>query len=247
MSALVAIFVSDARRVGRDRFLLSMALYLIAISIAMRWLIPFAADELASRADFDLRPYYGVVMSHFLVQLAPMVGGMIGGFLLLETKESDVLRALRVTPVSLLAHLSVLGAVILSSTVIIIVVEAALIGIAVPEPAALFVIAVAASPAALGIALAVGGFAKTKTEAFAYLKFIGVLPLVPTAGYFMSETAQRTILIYPPSWVSRAYWAALDSEAWAGWAAGGAVTSTLWLIVMFYLYRRAIGVTRSGS
>ena len=50
---------------------------------------------------FDLRPYYDAFMGYFLVSLAPMMFGIVIGFLLLDECDDNTLMALQVTPLSL--------------------------------------------------------------------------------------------------------------------------------------------------
>ena len=81
-SALAArgMLKTDGLRVLRDRFLIGIAVYIVGISIAMRWAIPWVTGELAVHRDFDLTPYHALIVSHILIQLAPLLPGIVGVF-----------------------------------------------------------------------------------------------------------------------------------------------------------------------
>lgn len=241
-AAVRAILRVDGLRLRRDRFLLGMIAYIVGVSVAMRWIIPFATDELARRVAFDLAPYHGLIMSHIVVQLAALVGGMAGGFLILESKEHRVIAAFRVTPVSLGSYVAILGVVLVSATLVIAVGEGLIVGIGTPALLPLALTALSGAPASVIVALVVGTFATTKTEAFAYLKFIGLAPLLPTASFFLAEPWQYAMAAYPPYWGSKAYWLALEGDpVWPIWVVGGLVMSTIAVIALtrVFLHRVA--------
>jgi fluoroquinolone transport system permease protein len=240
-AAVLAILRVDGLRLLRDRFLLGMVAYIVGVSVAMRWIIPFATQELSTRLGFDLTPYHGLITSHIVVQLAAMVGGMAGGFLILESKEHRVIAAFRVTPVSLGSYVAILGVVLVAATVLIAVVEALIITIGTPSVGPLALAALTGAPASVIFALVVGTFATTKTEAFAYLKFIGLAPLLPTASYFLAEPWQYAMAVYPPYWASKAYWLALEGDPrWAIWVGGGVVVSTIAVVALTRAFLRRV-------
>jgi hypothetical protein len=147
LPAVRAILRVDGLRLVRDRFLIGTVVYIIAVSVAMRWIIPFATNQLAVRLGFDLTPYHGLITSHFVVQLAAMVGGVAGGFLILESKENRVIAAFRVTPVSFASYVAILGLVLVAATELIAVVEALIVGIGTPPLVPLALTALAGAPA----------------------------------------------------------------------------------------------------
>jgi fluoroquinolone transport system permease protein len=239
--AVLAILRVDGLRLLRDRFLLGMVAYIIGVSVAMRWIMPFATQELSMRLGFDLTPYHGLITSHIVVQLAALVGGMVGGFLILESKEHRVIAAFRVTPVSFGSYVAILGVVLVAATVLIAVVEALIITIGTPSVGPLALAALTGAPASVIFALVVGTFATTKTEAFAYLKFIGLAPLLPTASYFLAEPWQYAMAVYPPYWAWKAYWLALEGDArWAIWVVGGLAVSTIAVITLTRVFLRRV-------
>ncbi len=239
-AAVMGMLRTDGLRVRRDRFLLGTAAYIVGISIAMRWALPWITDEVRRRLDFDLIPYHPLIVSHFVVQLAGLLGAVVGGFLLLEGREDRTVKALLVSPVPLSVYLGVVCSVLFVVSAALTIFEGAVIGIGLPPPIALIGAALAGAPAAGGLALLVAAVADTKTEAFAYMKIVGVAPVVASAFYFVPEPWQWLAAIYPPYAASKAYWVAEASTGnWLLWAIVGLVGSAVWLPVLARFFLRA--------
>jgi len=239
-SVASATLRADGLRLFRDRFLIGVGLYILALSIAMRWAIPAIASGVASRWGFDLTPYYALIASHILVQLAPQLVGVLGAFLLLETREDGTVKALLVSPLPFSSYLVIVSVAMVLVSVALTVVEGALIGLALPSWSALAATGLAGGFAAPMFALFVAAVADNKPEAFAYLKGLGILPMIPTGAFFLSEPTQWLATVYPPYWAMKAYWLAEAGESnWPFWILGGVAVSTLWVWLLMRLYNRA--------
>ncbi len=240
LAAVKGMLKSDGLRLVRDRFLLGMFVYILGISVAIRLVLPFVTSELATRVEFDLLPYYPLLVSHVVIQLAPAFAGMIGGFLLLESREDRTIRALMVSPVSVPAYIATLGAALGVVAVALTAVESAIIATALPGWPALCGAAVAGAPIAVLVALFISSLADDKTQAFAYMKVCAMFPVVASAAYFIPEPWQWLATVYPPYWASKAYWVAeAGSNSWPLWALGGLLVSAFWVVLMARLFVRA--------
>ncbi len=231
---------TDGIRLRRDRFLIGTALYIVAIAIVVRWALPWASSEVAARFGFDLTPYYPLIVSHFVIQLAGLLAGILGGFLLLESREDGTLKALLVSPVPLSAYVAVLSAAMVALSVALTLVEGAIIALGLPPWPALIGAAVAGAPAAPGLALFIAAVADNKTEAFAYMKICSLGPVLASGVWFLSEPWQWAAAVYPPYWASKAYWMAeTGSGSWPFWMVGGLIVSALWLVVLLRSFSKA--------
>ncbi len=231
---------ADALRLVRDRFLVGTGLYILGISIAMRWVIPWVTRGVASRWGFDLTPYYGLIVSHVVIQLAPLLVGIIGAFLLLETREDRTIKALLVSPTPLSAYLFWGSVVMVTASTLLVVVEAPIIGVGLPPWPALMASGAAGALAAPLYALGVAAIASNKTEAFAYLKVVGTAPLLVSGAYFLSEPLQWIAAVYPPYLAVKAYWIAeAGGSGWAPWVLGSLVVGGAWIAVAARLFTRA--------
>ena len=57
-------------------------------------------------------------------------------------------------------------------------------------------------------ALFLGTFAKNKVQGFAYGKFVSIAGWIILVGWFVPEPWQWLFGLFPPFWISKAYWMA---------------------------------------
>ena len=102
--AVRGMLKTDVLRMLRDRFLIGISAYIFFVVVVMRAVIPWATTAIAVNWNFDLTPYHPLIVSHLTVQLAPLVPGIVGGFLLLESREEGTVKALLVSPSPLFGY-----------------------------------------------------------------------------------------------------------------------------------------------
>jgi fluoroquinolone transport system permease protein len=240
VTAVGGMLKTDTLRLLRDRFLVGISLYILAITVAMRWLLPEITTGIAVNWEFDLTPYHPLLVSYFIVQLAPLLPGIVGGFLLLESREDGTVKALLVSPNPLTSYVSVVCAVMIVTSVTLTVAQGAIIALALPPWPALIAVSLAAAPAAPIFALLVATVANNKVQAFAYLKLFGIGPMFVIGAYFIPEPWQWLAAIYPPYCACKAYWIAeAGGSQWPFWVLGGLVGSAVWVIGLQRLYLKA--------
>jgi fluoroquinolone transport system permease protein len=240
VTAVRGMLNADALRVLRDRFLVGISLYIIFIFFIMRAAIPAVTKAIALNWDFDLTPYHPLIVSHFVVQLAPLIPGIVGGFLLVESREDGTVKALLVSPNPLSSYLSVMSAVMYFTAAVLVMVAGPIIGLRLPPGAALFLVALAAAPAGPAFALLIAAIANNKVQAFAYMKIFGSAPLISVGAYFLPEPWQWLAAIYPPYCACKAYWVAeAGGSVWPLWVLLGLIASAFWLGVLRRAFFRA--------
>ena len=238
-TAVRGMLRTDALRLRRDRFLIGISAYILAITVLMRWILPAITTGIAVEWDFDLTQYHPLLVSYLIVQLAPLVPGIIGAFLLLESREDGTVKALLVSPNPLTSYLSVVGVVMFVTAGALTVVQGAIIGLALPTWPALIAVGLAAAPWAMIFALLTAAVSDNKVQAFAYLKLFGVGPLLATGAYFLPEPWPWLVAIYPPYCASKAYWVAeAGGIQWPLWILAGLVGSAVWGSFLQRLYLR---------
>jgi fluoroquinolone transport system permease protein len=239
-TAVRGMLRTDTLRLRRDRFLIGVSVYIFAITVGMRWLLPVITTDLASDRDFDLTPYHPLLVSYFIVHLAPLIPGIIGGFLLLESREDGTVKALLVSPNPLSSYVSVVCVVMFVTSVTLTVAQGAIIALALPPWPALIAVSLAAAPWAPMFALLVAAAANNRVQAFAYMKLFGLGPLLVTGAYFLPAPWQWLAAIYPPYFASKAYWVAeAGGSSWPVWVFGGLVSSAVWFGVLQRRFLRA--------
>ncbi len=228
MSHLIIAFLrTDLRRVVRDRFMLGLVGMALGFAVAVRFALPAIAGEVES---FDLEVYFPLFVSYMVVCVAALMAGAVGGFLLLESREEATLRALVVTPVPLQTYLAVMGGALAVFTAILALGQSVVIGLALPPWPAILGCALCGAAFAPGIALFLATFASNKVEAFAVMKILGVVNMIPLGAWFLPERLQWLCGFYPPYLVCKAWWTAgAGGSSWPLWLLASLPVTLLYL------------------
>ena len=210
---------SDLKLIGRDRFLIFMFLFAVYIAVALRFLLPWADGYLAEHeimpgASIPLRlaEVYPMLVAFMGLFTGALLVGTVFGFVLLDEKDNNTLRAMLVTPVPLPRYLlyrvglpAVLAVVIVLGMVLV-------INQAVPPLWQLLPLSAGAGLTAPIVTLFFATFAENKVQGFAYTKFAGVSGWTIMIGYFIAAPWQWLVGLFPPFWISKAYWLALEGS-----------------------------------
>lgn len=231
LHVLTVVLKTDGLRIARDRFVVGLALYLVGLTLVARWALPFIEAQLQLRIDFDLRPYMPLVMSYFLLSLPPITPGLIGGFMLIGSRESGVLRSLRVTPLPLSRYLCWSGIWLALVAAAFSTLQALLLGfLAHVPPLAMTTAILVAAPVGAFAAYLLGAQSSNSVEALANSKFISIAALLPVGAYFVPEPWQFLAGGYPPYWACKLYWSAAAGQTeWPWYGLLGALTTLPWL------------------
>ena len=101
LRALAAFGRNDIRGTYRDPLLVMIVLAPVIWTTGVAVLTPRFTEMLAERYDFDLVPYYPLVLTAFLLLTSIIIVGGLASFLVLDEVDAGTLTALRVTPVPL--------------------------------------------------------------------------------------------------------------------------------------------------
>ena len=98
---------NDAKLIGRDRFLLFMLVFVIYLATALRFGLPWANTYLAEQGVLPsesvaktLADFYPMIVAWIVMFTGALLAGTIFGFMLLDEKEDNTIKAMLVTPVS---------------------------------------------------------------------------------------------------------------------------------------------------
>ena len=234
-----ALAVSDARGVGRDPLLRWLIGYPIALALLLRWGLPALAGPVEARFGIRLLDY-GVLVTSSMVELLPVLVGMVVGFLLLDERDDRTLHALQVTPLGLNGYLAYRVALPIVASVAMTVAAVPLVGLTPVALGPLLAIAVGAAPLAPLFALFLAAFAGNKVEGFALTKASGMLFVPPVLAYFVAPPWQWLFGVVPTYWPLKAVWT-LQGIGWASGpsagAGGYAVPLAIGLVVQAVLLR----------
>lgn len=208
---------NDARLIGRDSFLSGLLLYVIVMAIFMRLALPWLNDAVAANPDFSfaVTDFYPLIMGYIVLFLGAAMAGMMIGFILLDERDDNTLKALLVTPLPVRHYLVYrLGVPMLLATAIIIF-EMLMINQALVPLWQIIVLAIGGALTAPCITLILATFAENKVQGFAMLKIISSSGLIILAAWFVPEPLQFLFGIFPPYWIVKAYWLAVTgNELW---------------------------------
>ena len=205
----------DGKSVGRDPLLRWLIVYPLAMALLVRWGVPILRTHLIARFQFDLHPYYGLLMS-FVPLITPMLAGIVVGFLLLDQRDDQTLTALQVTPLTLSGYFAYRITV---PTVVSFVVTLAVLPLAgLLDLGPLASVAAALSSCLLApiYALFLGAFASNKVQGFALSKALGVLLVPPLVAYFVNPPWQFLFGLDPLYWPVKFFWL-VESRAVIAW------------------------------
>lgn len=82
--ALAALGHNDIRGTYRDPLLVMIVIAPIIWTVGVIVLTPLFTDMLATRYDFDLVPYYPLVLTAFLLLTSIVIAGGLAAFLVLD-------------------------------------------------------------------------------------------------------------------------------------------------------------------
>jgi fluoroquinolone transport system permease protein len=203
--AVRALGPIDARGIQRDPLLRWLVVYPVFLALVIRWGVPALAARLEGRYDFDLSGYYVLLMS-FLVELLPILTGMVVGFLLLDQKDDGTLTALRVTPLTLGGYLAYRITMPMLVSVPMTLAVFPIAGLVRVGAGPLLLMALGSAPLAPIFALFLASFAGNKVEGFALGKASGVLFIPPVLAYFVDPPWQWAFGLMPTYWPVKAFW-----------------------------------------
>ncbi|WP_420627626.1 hypothetical protein [Candidatus Leptofilum sp.] len=212
---------NDAKLIGRDSFLIFMFVYAAIIALVLRvgmpWLNNYLIDAGIMPGDnipIRLADVFPMLMAYFAMFAGSLLVGTVFGFMLLDEKDQNTLRAMLITPVPLNKYVAyrigmstVFGFVIVLGMFLI-------INQAVLPLWQMILIAAGSSLAAPIVTLFFAVFAENKVQGFAYSKFVGISGMFIMFGWFIPAPWQWLCGVFPPFWVAKAYWLALDGSSW---------------------------------
>ena len=193
----------DVKSLGRDGLLRGMLVLPLVIALAARLALPVVLQRLEASLDIDLLVYYPRIMSSALLLITPVIYGGVIGFLLLDQRDTRILMALQVTPLSLKRYLlERLAAPMLISLVLtpVALVAAGLAQLPLP---ALMLPVLAAVPLAPLCALMLVAFAENKVQGLALVKGTSLAMIAPLGASWVPVPWRWAFGLLPTYWPVR--------------------------------------------
>ncbi|MGB0386215.1 MAG: hypothetical protein ACPGWR_15510 [Ardenticatenaceae bacterium] len=206
---------NDVKLIGRDHFLVLMLFFVLYIAIALRFGLPWLDGYLAENGilpsesvPMSLAHFYPLLVGYMAVFQGALIAGTIFGFALLDEKDDDTIKAMLVTPVPFTHYVMYRVAVPIVLAFFTVIAMVLFIGQALIPLWQLILISTGASLTAPIATLFYGIFAENKVQGFAMAKFVGIAGGTILLGWFVDEPLQWLFGLFPPFWISKAYWMA---------------------------------------
>ncbi len=224
-SALAAFGRNDIRGTYRDPLLVMIVVAPVIWTVGVRVLTPFFTEMLAARYDFDLVPYYPLVLTAFLLLTSIIIAGGLAAFLVLDEVDAETLVALRVTPVPLSTFFAYRAGTVLGVTTVYVVTTLSFSGLLEPGLLpALVPIGLLAGLSAIVTMLLILALASNKIQGIAMVRALGMLIAgLPCLPWFIDSAWALAFGILPPFWAAKAFWLASDGAMWWPYFVGGVV------------------------
>ncbi|WP_066901320.1 fluoroquinolone transporter permease [Mycolicibacterium houstonense] len=235
--ALAAFGRNDIRGTCRDPLLVMVVLAPIIWTTGVAFLTPMFTEMLAQRYDFDLVPYYPLVLTAFLLLTSVIIAGGLGAFLVLDEVDAGTMTALRVTPVPMSTFFAYRAVTVMAVTTVYVIATLAFSGILEPGLIpALIPIGLVAGLSAVVTLLLIITMAGNKIQGIAMLRALGMLIAgLPCLPWFIDSPWNLAFGVLPPYWAAKAFWVASAHGTWWPYLVGGLIYN---LAIAWPLFRR---------
>lgn len=241
MSALQVVrelWGAEVRSIRRDSMLRWMVILVGVLALFSRWLVPW----FSTRFDFDLQPYYPVIMSALVVLLAPVLVGYIVGIMLLDERDEGTLQAISVTPLPLWQYLAWKLSMPVAATTILTILMFPVVGLMPFRWNYLPAVMVGAMWAPL-LALMMSCFARNKLQGFVLMRISNVLLVIPLVAWFFPRW-ELLVTIFPAYWPIKTFWLAAEGRSTVFFFVVGLVFHAA---MIGWLYRKFQAVLRRAG
>lgn len=247
MHQMKIFLFGDAKNVMRDPLMLlvlGIPLYMYLVAV---WGIPFVDTQLNSYTSFQLTDHFYLIVS-FLVLMAPMMLGMLAGFLLLDEKDEGIFHYMEVTPLKRIGFiryritLPLIISFIISTVLALLLLtgeESVRWGLLIPSlmTVSLF------GPL---ITMYLAAFCKNKVEGMTYAKLISVLSVGPVITYMFDDWWVIFAYILPMTWLVELLYTGMTGsyfglmESWPVLYLGGTLNILVYLVIFYGKLQRSL-------
>ncbi|MBA4495064.1 hypothetical protein ACFO25_09725 [Paenactinomyces guangxiensis] len=211
MRRILNLTLADLKNVRRDPMLIMAIAGPAMLTLVFRFVPPILTEWLTQKFGFDLTAYYDLILI-FILQLVPLMIGMVSGYLMLDERDENLIQLFAVTPLRKSGYLFVRLAMPVLLTImftILLVYFTGLIQIKVVQLLPTILLLAMEAPM---MALFLVSFAANKVEGLALSKGIGIIVAAPFAAYFIQWPWQIIAGISPTYWVAKMFFA--DSHSY---------------------------------
>jgi fluoroquinolone transport system permease protein len=235
--AVAAFGRNDIRGTYRDPLLWMIVVAPVIWTTGVAIFTPMFTEMLSERYDFDLVPYYPLVLTAFLLLTSIIITGAIAAFLVLDEVDAGTMTALRVTPVPLSTFFVYRAATVMVVTTVYVIATLSFSGILEPGLIPVLIpIGLLSGLSAVVCLLLIVVVANNKIQGIAMVRALGMLMAgLPALPWFIDSAWNLAFGVLPPYWAAKAFFVASDHGTWWPYVVVGAVYN---VAVAWPLFRR---------
>lgn len=241
--ALLAFGRNDIRGTYRDPLLVMIVFAPVIWTSGVYIMTPRFTTMLADRYDFDLVPYYPLILTAFLLLTSIIVVGGLAAFLVLDEVDAGTLAALRVTPIPLTTFFAYRAGTVMVVTTVYVIATMSFSGILAPGVLpALIPIGLLSGVSAVVTLLLIVAVANNKIQGLAMMRALGMLIAgLPCLPWFIDSGWNLAFGVLPPYWPAKAFWVASAHGTWWPYVVVGVVynLAVAWPLFMRFRAKHA--------
>lgn len=221
---------SDLKLIKRDPMLILSLLAPLLYTALVIWGIPFVVEFVLDEFDTSIEEYVPY-FKFFLMPVAPMLFGMVYGFILLDERDGGVISYLAITPLGKSGYLAVrmIMPVIYSFIFNVFFIYISGLDVYVNTIQAILLSLIMAVEAPMML-LFLGAFASNKVEGIAISKSFGILLIMLIPDFVFQGSWLWIFSASPIWWLQRAIFH--STHSW--WYCLGAVLMHLFFILVLF-------------
>ncbi|MDA3880992.1 MAG: hypothetical protein PF436_11435 [Prolixibacteraceae bacterium] len=226
---------SDLKLIRRDPMLILSLLAPLLYTAMVIWGIPFMVEFVSVEFNTNIEKY-APFFKFFLMPVAPMLFGMVYGFILLDERDGGVISYLAITPLGKSGYLAVrmIMPVLYSLIFNISFIYISGLDVYLNTFQAILLSLIMATEAPMML-LFLGAFASNKVEGIAISKSFGVLLIMLIPDFVFQGTWLWVFSASPIWWLQRAVFHPVHS--W-GYLFGSAIVHFVFILLLYRRFNR---------
>ncbi|HEX3020195.1 MAG TPA: hypothetical protein VHP36_07825 [Chitinispirillaceae bacterium] len=236
----ISFIRGDYISVLRDSMMGILFISPVLIGLAIRILLPYLQEILDRFFNFDLTCYFTGI-SGFLIQLPPLLYGLVAGFIIIDERDEGVLQYLTVTPLSrggYLAYRIIMPSLASIAASVLCLAISAIVPVFFFKLLPVLILSSLGSPL---IALLLAAYAHDKIAALPLTKLISLSLLPALVVFFCDSPLQFICGITPAFWIVKAIVSLYRNDPfYLVYTFGGLFMTTIYMFILYRIFSRKV-------
>lgn len=218
MRVILNLCLKDLKNIYREPMLLMSLIAPVLLIVIINLFVPWLAGFLNTSYQFNLVIYYNLIGSVFMT-ISPFIVGILGGLLILDEKEENIIIAYTVTPLGkngYILYRLLLPGFFCMILMMIIVPFISIVNFSFLQMIPIVFISSLLAPI---ISLFMATFGSNKVEGLTLTKIIGIFIFFPVIRYFFHNAVTNSAKVLPNYWVCKSFLMVIDGDIRGYWIA----------------------------